>query len=142
MFDWISLLIGIGVAAVVAVVTYILKLPSSGIIANVTTGIYSNPEATSLLISITWGVGFPSTTIEKTVYAKNIGNVNSKLTFAQSNFVPAGTNVLVLTTDYNGNAIAPNAVVPIKLTLTIPAITQLAGITNFSFDVNIQATSA
>lgn len=142
IFDWISILIGFGVAAVIAVVTYILHLPSSGIIANVNTGVYSDAGATTPITSVAWGTGYPSSTVDKTIYVKNLGNVSSKLTITQTNFVPAGANVLGLTTDYNGSAIAPNAIVPLKLTLAVPTAIILAGLTNFAFEISITSTSA
>jgi hypothetical protein len=139
--NWIDILFTLGIGAVIAIVRYLLKISSSGIIANVNIKVYSDAAGTIPLSSLSWGTVYPESTAVATLYVKNIGTVNSKLTFTQSDFIPTTASVLLMTTDYNGASIVPNQLVTVKLTLTIPTAAQLAAMTNFSFVINIQSTS-
>jgi len=144
--DWITrhkyLAIITGVALAVVIITFIIKIASSGVIADVTTGVFSDSGASIPLTNIAWGTLGPETTADKQIYVKNLGTVGMKLTIGQSNFNPAGANVLTLTSDYDNSVIAPQAVKPVKLTLHVPSVAVLAGLTNFSFDINLTSNAA
>ena len=114
-------------------------LSSSGSIqiqASPDLGIYSNSQGTTPLSSLSWGTLEPGQSQTYTIYVKNEGNVPLTLSLETDNWIPASAeNYLTLNWNYNYQALSPDAIRQITLTLVVnPNIT---GITNFSFEVII-----
>jgi len=100
--------------------------------------VYWNPNATQLVANIDWGIVEPNSTVEKTVYMKNLGNVPVTLNLTTKNWNPANaSNFILLSWNYTGFLVDPDLVVPVVLTLSISA--EISGIESFSFDIIIRA---
>jgi len=118
-------------------------LSSAGSIQIQTTaeiGVYSDFQCNYPLSSLSWGTLEPGGSQAIVCYIKNEGNSALTLSMAPSGWDPTDAeNYLDLSWNYNGNPIAPDAVVQITFTLTVDA--SIEGITSFSFDINIVGTS-
>jgi len=119
------------------------KLSSAGSIQIQTTaeiGVYSNFQCTTPLTSLSWGTLEPGGSQAIVCYFKNEGNSALTLSMYPSGWNPAtADDYLTISWNYNGNPIAPDAVVQITFTLSVDA--SIEGITSFSFDINIIGTS-
>jgi len=119
-------------------------LSSTGTIQIQTTygiGVYSNPEGTTPLASMSWGTLVPGGSQSVVCYIKNEGSSPSTLSMYPSGWDPASlatSNYLVLSWDYDGHSISPDDSVQVTFTLTVDA--SIEGITNFSFDITIVGT--
>ena len=112
---------------------------SSGAIQIQTTagiGVYSNSQCSTQLSSILWGTLQPGGSQSDICYIKNEGNTPITLSLQASNWSPASaSNYLALSWNYNNQPISPNQVVQVTLTLSVAS--NIAGITNFGFDITI-----
>ena len=112
---------------------------SSGAIQIQTTagiGVYSNSQCSTQLSSILWGTLQPGGSQSAICYIKNEGNTPITLSLQASNWSPASaSNYLALSWNYNNQPISPNQVVQVTLTLSVAS--NIAGITNFGFDITI-----
>ena len=114
-------------------------LSSTGAIQIQTTagiGVYSDSQCNTQLSSVSWGTLQPGESQSATCYIKNEGNTPITLTLQASNWSPASaSNYLALGWNYNNQPISPNQVVQVTLTLSVAS--NIAGITNFGFDITI-----
>jgi hypothetical protein len=114
-------------------------LSSSGAIQIQTTagiGVYSNSQCSTQLNSVSWGTLQPGENQNAICYIKNEGNTPITLTLQASNWSPASaSNYLALSWNYNNQPISPDQVVQVTLTLSVAS--NIAGITNFGFDITI-----
>jgi hypothetical protein len=114
-------------------------ISNAGTVKAIGVGVYSDQACNNPVTSISWGTIDPGSSINKTVYIKNTGNNAVTLTLATSNWNPASaSSYMTLTWDYNGQTINVNAVIQVKLTLSV--LSTVSGITNFGFDITIVAT--
>jgi hypothetical protein len=103
-------------------------------------GIYQDISCTSALTSIPWGTLQPGESKTFTCYIKNEGSSPTTLSMVANNWTPlTATNYISLDWDYDQQAINPNAVKAVTLTLAISSSTQ--GITTFSFSITIIGSS-
>ena len=99
-------------------------------------GIYSNSQCNTELTSVSWGTLQPGGNQNAICYIKNEGNTPITLSLQASNWSPASaTNYLALSWNYNNQPISPNQVAQVTLTLSVAS--NIAGITNFGFDITI-----
>jgi len=114
-------------------------LSSSGAIQIQTTagiGVYSNSQCSTQLNSVSWGTLQPGENQNAICYIKNEGNTPITLTLQASNWSPSSaSNYLALSWNYNNQPISPDQVVQVTLTLSVAS--NIAGITNFGFDITI-----
>ena len=114
-------------------------LSSAGTIQIQTTagiGVYSNAQCNTQLTSVSWGTLQPGGNQIAICYIKNEGNTPITLSLQASNWSPSSaSNYLALSWNYNNQPISPDQVVPITLTLSVAS--NIAGITNFGFDITI-----
>lgn len=98
--------------------------------------VYWDPECTSMVTEIDWGVLEPSDVATKTLYVKNTGNVAVILSMATENWAPAeaGTYITV-TWDVEGSTIDVGAIKAASITLSVSA--EISGISDFSVDIVI-----
>jgi len=114
-------------------------IPNVGVVKAVGVGVYWDAALTNKVSSIDWGVLDPGSNKNVTVYIRNEGNSAVSLTMNTANWNPSTTsNYMTLTWNYGGQSINVGAVIQVKLTLSVSA--SVAGITNFSFDINIVAS--
>ena len=114
-------------------------LSSAGTIQIQTTagiGVYSNSQCSTQLTTVSWGTLQPGENQNAICYIKNEGNTPITLSLQASNWSPASAyNYLALNWNYNNQPINPNQVVQVTLTLSVAS--NIAGITNFGFDITI-----
>ena len=128
------------VTGVMSAVQTNASISNSGSMKAVGVGIYSDAGCTSRVSSISWGLLEPGSNVNKTVYIRNEGNAAATLAMTTSNWNPSSaSSSLTLRWDYGGQTINVNQVVQVKFTLS--ASSSITGITNFSFDITITATS-
>ena len=114
-------------------------IPNVGVVKAVGVGVYWDAALTNKVSSIDWGVLDPGSNKNVTVYIRNEGNSAVSLTMNTANWNPStASNYMTLTWNYGGQSINVGAVIQVKLTLSVSA--SVAGITNFSFDINIVAS--
>jgi len=98
--------------------------------------VYLDPDGTSLLRDIYWGVLYPSQSVMKTMYVKNLGTTEESLSLATDNWSPPKTQTyLSLTWDYDGSKLDTNEIR--KTTLILSVSPDIEDITDFSFDIHI-----
>jgi hypothetical protein len=117
------------------------KLSSTGSIQTTAEiGVYSNPQCTTPLTSLSWGTLEPGGSQAIVCHIKNEGSSALTLSMYPSGWNPTeAADYLTLSWDYNGASIDPDASVQVTFTLSVDA--SIEGITSFSFDVNIVGTS-
>jgi hypothetical protein len=102
-------------------------------------GDYWDTGLTSKAGTTDWGIVQPGTQKSFTVYIRNEENSSVTLSLSTSNWTPSTASAyLVLTCNYNGQTISPNAQSQLTLTLTVSS--KITGISNFSFDIIITAS--
>jgi hypothetical protein len=112
---------------------------NSGSVKAIGVGVYWDQACSNPVSSISWGTIDPGSSVNKTIYIKNTGNNAATLNLATSNWSPSNaSSYMTLSWDYNGLPVNANAVIQVKLTLSVSS--GVSGITNFSFDITIVAT--
>jgi hypothetical protein len=103
-------------------------------------GVYTNPECTIPLTSLSWGTLQPGGSQNLQCYIKNESNMPTTITMSTDNWSPSNAgNYLTLNWNYDSNPVAVGNVVHITFTLTVSP--SIEGITTFSFDINIVGSS-
>ena len=114
-------------------------ISSTGSVKAIGVGVFWDQACTNAVTSISWGTIEPGSSVDRTVYIKNTGNDAVTLSLATSNWSPGNaSSYMTLSWDYGGQSINANAVVQVKLTLSV--LSSVSGITDFSFDITIVAT--
>ena len=99
-------------------------------------GIYSNYQCSSQLTEIPWGTLVPGESKPVVCYIKNEGTSPITLSLETSNWTPASaSNYFTLNWDYTGQQINSGEVAQVTLILSVAS--NIAGITNFGFDITI-----
>ena len=112
------------------------NMNTSGIIANVNMGVYSDAACTKSITSVNWGVCYPGSPYTAVVYVKNLGTVNTTFTIQTSGWNPsAASSDITLSSDYTGRTIAAGT--SLKVTLTLTVASSIKDITSFSFNIGI-----
>ena len=109
---------------------------TSGVVADVTLGVYSNSACTQNYTSINWGTCYPGENRTALAYIKNLGTLDATLSIQTINWNPSiAPSFLALNSNYYGQIIAPGSVTPITFTLTVPS--DINQVDTFSFDISI-----
>jgi hypothetical protein len=112
------------------------QLHSSGNIAAINVGIYSDLDCAQTLESIEWGDVAPGEEVNRIIYLKNTGSKDITLSMTANNWSPANANgPLTLMWDKEGETLIPGEIT--KATLTLKVSEDIAGITNFSVAISI-----
>ena len=107
---------------------------TSGVIADVTIGVYSDVDGTINQTTINWGLCYPGDQVLQIVYVKNVGTVNITLTLQVDNWEPmTAPTHLTLSHDYTGGVVNPGEVIPLTLLLSIAP--DVEAIEHFSFNI-------
>jgi hypothetical protein len=140
IFTAICLLTVIILGAIIADFGSIIAVVHAGSVEGLGVGIYWDQSCTNRTLSLDWGPIKAGSNNTLTVYVKNKGNSAVSLWLRTSNWTPsASLSYMSLNWNYSGQVLRVNQVVPLEITLTVyPTIT---GITAFSFDTIITATS-
>ena len=114
-------------------------ISNAGSVKAIGVGVYWDQACSNPVTSISWGTIDPGSSVNKTVYIKNTGNNAATLSLTTSNWSPSNaSSYMTLSWDYNGQPINVNAVIQVKLTLSV--LSSVSGITSFSFDITITAS--
>lgn len=115
-------------------------ISNAGSIITIGVGIYWDAQCTSSVSGIDWGTLEPGSNKTVAVFIRNQGGFSANLTMDTSNWNPAkASDYAVLSWDREGYPLALGEVVQATFTLTVSA--DISGITTFSFDVTIVASS-
>jgi len=128
----------IGVATAASIGLTQRRIPSRGTIYIKVLGVeaYWDPECTSTVTEIDWGVLEPSDSVSKVIYVRNTGNAAVVLSMTTENWSPteAGTYITV-TWDAEGSTLDVNATLMITITLNVSA--DITGFSEFHVDIVI-----
>lgn len=114
------------------------KIQSRGTIHVKVLGIevFWDPEYTSVVTEIDWGILEPSDTAIKTIYLKNMGNAAVALSMVAQNWTPVEAETFITVIwDIEGTILDVNATVMANITLSVLA--DISGISDFSVDIVI-----
>jgi hypothetical protein len=126
----------VGFTLVSGIVVSTLTLRSSGVVASASLGVYSDSACTQGLSAISWGTIDLGTSIMRTFYVKNTGNIGLRLSLAAANWSPPSANgPVVITWNQEGKLLSPNQVVSATVTLSVS--TSTGSITDFGVDILI-----
>ena len=132
----IAALIGVATAASIGLTQR--RIPSRGTIYIKVLGVeaYWDPECTSTVTEIEWGVLEPSDSVSKVIYIRNTGNAAVVLSMATENWSPteAGT-FITLMWDAESSTLDVNATLAVTLALSVSA--EITGISDFQVDIVI-----
>ena len=122
-----------------AIVYYSLRIRGYGKIKTVGVDAYADLECTKIVSEINWGTIPAGGSSQTTLYLKNTGNYPINMTINTENWSPAvAADYMALTWDYDGTELAPDEVRGVILTLAVDS--NIAGITDFQFDIVIRAS--
>jgi len=111
-------------------------LSNAGTVKAFGVGVYSEPACINSVTSINWGTLEPGQKVNKTVYIKNTSNVPVTLSMITQNWNPSNaSNYITCTWNSEGKSLNENQVTPAVLTLSVG--NNIAGITDFSFNIVI-----
>ena len=138
-----TLLLVAAVASVLVASPYVFglltqnTLNTSGVMADVDLGVYSNSACTQPLTSINWGMCYVEENTTVTVYLRNEGSVDSTITVATDNWTPSSAETCyLLYATCDGQTLAPDEV--FTTTLTLYPLSTASQFDTFSFDIIIQ----
>lgn len=96
-------------------------------------------ECTDEVTTIDWGVMYPGSMVNVTIYLKNEGNTPLAVSLNTSDWNPASaTDYISLSWDHSGEVLAVGEVVQVTLTLSVSS--SISGISSFSVNLIIIAT--
>lgn len=109
-------------------------LNTSGVIAGINLGVYSNSACTQALTSIAWGTCYPGENKTATAYIKNLGTVDTTLSFQNTNWSPtSASSYITVSANQAGRILKSNEVVTVIFNIKISA--SVTGINSFNFDI-------
>jgi hypothetical protein len=133
-----ALACALSVFAVYAMTSSSVVLRSVGAVKAIGVGVYWDVACSQAVSTFDWGMVEPNATKSVTVYIRNEGNSMITLSMHTENWSPPNaSSYIAMRWDYGGQMIAPNAVIPVTLTLSIAS--DIRGIHSFSFDIIIMA---
>ena len=107
---------------------------SSGIVAGVNLGVYTDSAGNAPLTRVEWGLLYPGDTITQELYIHNAGNQATTLQLETANWSPSqASTYLTLTWDYGNEVVQPDETIRVILSLTLASDVQ--DIQDFSFDI-------
>lgn len=125
--------------AALVVLTVSSTIHNTGMINTIGFTLWADVNRTTVLGSINWGAFNPGDMHGVTAWAQDSGTINITLSFVTGNWnPPAAAQYLIFAWNYTGQTIVSGQVVPLQLTLQ--ALSNTTGITNFSFDINMTAS--
>ena len=112
---------------------------SSGAVTAVNVGVYSNYQCTENCTSISWGTVSPGSTVTRTIYIKNIGNMPLTLSMSTASWSPSNADdYLTLTCNRQDTVLDSGEQTTATLTLTVDSDT--GSLTDFSFNIIVTGT--
>ena len=103
-------------------------------------GIYCDQGCTNRTLSLDWRQIEPCSNSTVLVYVRNEGEPSVSLWMTTSNWTPnVASNYMTLSWTYTGRILSASEVIPIELILNVSPT--VSGITDFSVDIVLNATS-
>ena len=141
----IGLVLAVGTAMFVSSATInqvSQSVPSKGKLTVINLGVYSNSACTSNLTSIDFGSIYSGSSSNITLWVKNSGNANEKLSLTTNTWSPVSVSQwLTLSWNQTGTVLTQNQVVAANLTLNVsPSVDPT--LSNFTLNVVIAGTAA
>lgn len=114
-------------------------IPSTGLIAAIDVGVFSDASCTQNLTSINSGNVYPGDSVRRLIYVKNTGNVPVTLSLTTNAWNPSiAEGQLAVGWDNEGTSLNPSGSTAAALTLTVsPAVHDVV-----SFTVNVIITGS
>jgi hypothetical protein len=112
---------------------------SSGNIAAIGVGVYSDSGCTTVLSSIDWGTINPGSSATYTIYVKNNGTIPETLTMTTGNWDPATASSYIIST-WNRQNYVLSAGSSVQALVTLNVSSSVNGFTSFTFDITITGT--
>lgn len=132
-------LVAANVNSIYGLLTAVLPIATTGGVVTINVEAYWEVGCINEVDSIDWGGLEPGDSKVVTVYVKNTGNVPLTLDLSTDNWSPLAAKAYIsLQWDFSGGQIQPDAVVSIRLTLTVSPI--IDRVTSFSFDILLTGT--
>jgi hypothetical protein len=116
-------------------------IPSSGtvVVSNPNLAVFSDSQCTQALTSLDWGSVSSGSSVTKTIYIKNTGDVALTLSMTTSSWSPvAASDSMSILWDKQSSILAANQTTAAILRLSVS--TSISGITAFSVNVVITGT--
>jgi hypothetical protein len=114
-------------------------ISNTGSLKAIGVGVYWDSSCTSAVSSIDWGALEPGVTKNFTIYVKNEGNVQVRLSMTTSNWNPASaSSYITLSWNRENYVLSSGSVVSAVLTLSVSS--SISGVTSFSFNIIITGT--
>lgn len=114
-------------------------ISNTGYLKAIGVGVYWDSGCTSAVSSIDWGALEPGVTKNFTIYVRNEGNVQVRLSMTTSNWnPPSASSYITLSWNRENYVLTAGSVVSAVLTLSVSS--SISGITSFSFDIIIAGT--
>jgi hypothetical protein len=129
----------VGSAVTLAVLNVQRAIPSSGLVVAINVGVYSDSGCTLNLTSIDWGNVYPGSSVPRTIYVKNTGNVPMTLSMAASGWNPVGAAGQITVAWDKENAVL-NAGQSSSATLTLSVLQSVSGVTSFSMNIIVSGS--
>lgn len=134
-----GVLIAVAILVAALVLSYTIQIHNTGAINAAGFNIWADSARTTPLTSISWGTFNPGDVHAVIGWVQNTQNTNITLSYKLGNWNPASAQqYLVFAWNYTGQVLHPGDVLPVQMTLL--ALANVTGITNFSFDINMTAT--
>jgi hypothetical protein len=129
-----------GISATVSSLVQTNKtISNTGSVKGIGVGIYWDSACTNRTSSVNWGMLDPGSSKNVTLYVRNEGNAVATLSKSAQNWTPStASTYMTLNWNYANQALNPNQVLQLKLTLAVS--TTVSGLTSFSFDMTITAS--
>jgi hypothetical protein len=130
------------VATTFAAITVNKTLSSTGnIITSTNIGVYSDSACNNEQTTIDWGSTSPGSSITRTIYVKNTGSgTNVALSLTTLSWNPTNANgPITISWDRQGTTLTPGQSTDATITLSVSS--SIAGITSFSFNIQVTGTS-
>ncbi len=116
----------------------VLSIGSQGTVKATGIGVYLDSSCSNAVPFVDWGTIEPNSAKNIPIYVRNEGSGTATLTLGTDNWTPSNaSNYMSLGWDYADQLIGPQEVV--QITLVLSTSPNIEGITNFGFDVIINA---
>lgn len=104
------------------VLSYMITIPTTGIIASADIKIYATPSTSIPLTSIDWGIVYPNSSVTKILYIKNVGTLNITISIYADNFNPPEFMVMTVSSNVTQEILwHPQDIKPVAVTLSAPS---------------------
>ena len=129
----------VGSFGVYGLLTSSRTISSSGILKAINVEIYWDQSCSQVVENVDWGYAEPGDTVSKTIYVKSSGNAPLTLGLSYSDWAPVEAgDFITLAWDQEDTTVNAGGVQQAVLTLTVS--NDIAGVTDFSFNIVVEGS--